>query len=304
MRFQLPRKPGRRLTPTVLTAAAVAGVVTFSLVASAPTGNAAARPSSAYAVSAEGQVPIAKTPYAESPDGKRQTATALELPKNPLISVRAGTATAGNDSASVELFDIVIGPDLLSQVKLPPELQQQCASLPKTGAADLPLPDLALPDLGLPLPKLTTKDLPVKNLPDLCNLLLNPPKSLLGIDSLNVWCSGDQGGVDLGSLTLLGQKLKLPSTKQGATLPAAPLATITVNSQGKHSDGAFTITGLTINLGGAETINLASATCAKPATKPKPKPLPQPVNPAPAQVATPPSAPVPTPVKTHQPVTG
>ncbi|WP_328999999.1 hypothetical protein OHA18_36880 [Kribbella sp. NBC_00709] len=295
----------RQLTPTVLTAAAVAGVVTFSLVASAPVGNAAARPSSAYAVSAEGQVPIPKTPYAESLDGKRQTTSALELPTNPLLSVRAGTATAGNDSASVELFDIVVGPDILSQVQIPPELKQQCASLPKTGADDLPLPDIALPDLGLPLPKLSTKDLPVKNLPDLCNLLLNPPKSLLAIDSLNVYCSGDSGGVDLGTVTLLGQTLKLPSTKQGASLPSNPLAAISVNSQGKHSDGSFTITGLSINLGGgAEVINLASATCAKPAAKPMPKPKPQPDNPAPPQLDTPPAAPVPTPVKTHQPVTG
>jgi hypothetical protein len=295
----------RQLTPTMLTAAAVAGVVTFSLVASAPVGNAAARPSSAYAVSAEGQVPIAKTPYAESLDGKRQTTSALELPKNPLLSVRAGTATAGNDSASVELFDIVVGPDILSQVQIPPELEQQCSSLPKTGAQDLPLPDIALPDLGLPLPKLSTKDLPVKNLPDLCNLLLNPPTSLLAIDSLNVYCSGDSGGVDLGAVTLLGQTLKLPSTKQGASLPSNPLAAISVNSQGKHSDGSFTITGLTINLGGgAEIINLASATCAKPAAKPKPTPKPtQPILPAPPLDHVP-AAPAPTPVKTHQPVTG
>ncbi|HZX07890.1 hypothetical protein [Kribbella sp.] len=294
----------RQLAPTVLTAAAVAGVVTFSLVASAPVGNAAARPSSAYAVSAEGQVPVAKTPYAESLDGKRQTTSALELPKNPLISVRAGTATAGNDSASVELFDIVIGPDVLSQVKLPPELKQQCANLPATGAQNLPVPNLPLPDLGLPLPKLSTADLPVKNLPDLCNLLLTPPKSLLAIDSLNVWCSGDHGGIDIGSLTLLGQTLKVPTTKQGASLPSNPLASITVNSQAKHSDGAFTVTGLTINLGGAETINLASATCAKPAAKPKPTPKPPVDHPAPPQVNNPPAAPVPTPVKTHQPVTG
>jgi hypothetical protein len=294
----------RQLAPTVLTVAAVTGVVTFSLVASAPVGNAAARPSSAYAVSADGQYPIAKTPYAESLDGKRRTTTALELPKNPLLSVRAGTATAGNDSASVELFDIVVGPDILSQVKLPPELKQSCANLPATGAADLPVPDLALPDLGLPLPKLSTKDLPVKNLPDLCNLLLTPPSSLLAIDSLNVWCSGGKGGVDIGSISLLGQTVKLPTTSEGATLPTAPLATIKVNSQGKHSDGAFTITGLTIDLGGAETINLASATCAKPAAKPKPTPKPtQPIHPA-APVDHVPMAPAPTPVKTHQAVTG
>jgi hypothetical protein len=299
----------RPLTPTVLTAAAVAGVVTFSLVASAPLGNAAARPSSAYAVSADGQVPIPKTPYAESLDGKRQTTSALELPKNPLLSVRAGTASAGNDSASVELFDIVVGPDILSQVKVPPELKQQCANLPKTGASDLPLPDLALPDLGLPglpgLPALSTKDLPVKNLPDLCNLLLTPPKALLAIDSLNVWCSGDKGGIDIGSLTLLGQTVKVPTTTQGASLPSNPLASIKVNSQAKHSDGAFTVTGLSIDLGGgAETINLASATCAKPAAKPKPTPTVPVDHPAPPQTNTPPAAPVPTPVKTHQAVTG
>jgi hypothetical protein len=299
----------RPLTPTVLTAAAVAGVVTFSLVASAPLGNAAARPSSAYAVSADGQVPIPKTPYAESLDGKRQTTSALELPKNPLLSVRAGTASAGNDSASVELFDIVVGPDILSQVKIPPELKQQCANLPKTGVSDLPLPDLALPDLGLPglpgLPALSTKDLPVKNLPDLCNLLLTPPKALLAIDSLNVWCSGDKGGIDIGSLTLLGQTVKVPTTTQGASLPSNPLASIKVNSQAKHSDGAFTVTGLSIDLGGgAETINLASATCAKPAAKPKPTPTVPVDHPAPPQTNTPPAAPVPTPVKTHQAVTG
>jgi hypothetical protein len=299
----------RPLTPTVLTAAAVAGVVTFSLVASAPLGNAAARPSSAYAVSADGQVPIPKTPYAESQDGKRQTTSALELPKNPLLSVRAGTASAGNDSASVELFDIVVGPDILSQVKIPPELKQQCANLPKTGVSDLPLPDLALPDLGLPglpgLPALSTKDLPVKNLADLCNLLLTPPKALLAIDSLNVWCSGDKGGIDIGSLTLLGQTIKVPTTTQGASLPSNPLASIKVNSQAKHSDGAFTVTGLSIDLGGgAETINLASATCAKPAAKPKPTPTVPVDHPAPPQTNTPPAAPVPTPVKTHQAVTG
>lgn len=293
------------LARTVTTVAAVGGVVTFSLVASAPVGNAAARPSSAYAVSADGQFPIAKTPYAESLDGKRQTTSALELPKNPLLSVRAGTATAGNDSASVELFDIVVGPDIVSTVKLPPELKQTCANLPATGAGQLPIPDLPLPDLGLPLPSLSTGDLPVKNLLDLCNLLLTPPSSLLGIDAVNVWCSGDQGGVDIGALTLLGQKLAVPTTKQGATIPAAPLATIKVNEQVKHSDGSFTITGLTIDLGGGtQVITLASATCAKPAAKPTPTPKPtQPNLPAPG-LDQPPVAPTPTPVKTHQAVTG
>ncbi|GAB2652199.1 hypothetical protein [Kribbella swartbergensis] len=293
----------RHFAPTILTAAAVTGVVTFSLVASSPVGNAAARPSSAYAVSAEGEVPIAKTPYAESTDGRRHSSSALELPQNPLLSVRAGTATAGNDSASVELFDVIVGPDVLSQVKVPPELKETCANLPAQGADDLPIPDLPLPNLGLPLPTPSTADLPVKNLPELCNLLLTPPSALLGIDAVNVWCSGDDGGVDIGSLTLLGQTISVPTTKQEVTIPAAPLATITVNERTKRPDGSFTMTGLTINLGnGAQVIRLASATCSTPAAKHTPKPTPQPTLPAPFD--QPPAAPAPTPVKTHHPVTG
>jgi hypothetical protein len=82
------------------------------------------------------------------------------------------------------------------------------------------------------------------------------------------------------------------------------LATIKVNEEAKHSDGSFTITGLTIDLGGGmQVICLASATCAQPAVKPTPQPT-HPNNPAPPQIDTPPAAPVPTPVKTHQPVTG
>jgi hypothetical protein len=297
----------RHFGPTVLTIAAVTGLVTFSLVASSPAVTAAAKPSSAYGISATGQVPIAKTPYVESPDGKRHTSSALALPENALISLRAGTATAGNDSAALELFDLTVGQGVLSQVKIPPELKQTCANLPATGADDLPIPDLALPDLGLPLPlpPLSTKDLPVKNLPDLCNLLLTPPSSLLAIDSVNVYCTGDEGAVDIGSLTLLGQKIALPSTKQSFTIPAAPLAKITVNEQTKNADGSFTITALTIDLGnGAEVIRLASATCAKQVSTPKPSPRPTP-RPTPTVPQTDqPAAPVPTPVKTHHAVTG
>ncbi|TDD29295.1 hypothetical protein E1218_04470 [Kribbella turkmenica] len=297
----------RHLVPTALTLTAVTGVVAFSLVASSPVGNATVRPSSAYAVSADGQVPIEKTPYAESLDGKRRSSSALELPDNPLLSVRAGTVSAGNDAASVELFDVTVGPDVLSRVEVPPELKQTCASLPATGADDLPIPDLPLPDLGLPLPAPSTADLPVKNLPELCNLLLTPPSSLLGIDAVNVWCTGDDGGVDIGSLTVLGQKVAVPATEESVTIPAAPLATITVNERTQRPDGSFTITGLTINLGdGAEVIRLASATCAPPAGKPKPAPTPQPTpQPTlPAPLDQPPVAPIPTPVETHHPVTG
>ncbi|QNE21176.1 hypothetical protein F1D05_28775 [Kribbella qitaiheensis] len=295
----------RHFGPTVLTLAAVIGLVTFSLVASAPVGTAVGKPSSAYGISATGQVPFAKTPYVESLNGTRHDSSALEVPKNPLIALRAASVTAGNNSAAVELFDLTVGPDLLNQIKIPPELKKSCANLPATGAGDLPIPELPLPDLGLPLPKLSTKDLPVKNLPDLCNLLLTPPSSLLAIDSVNVYCTGDTGAVDIGSLTLLGQKIAIPSTKQTVTIPAAPLAKITVNEQSKSSDGSFTITALTIDLGdGTEVIKLASATCAKPAATPKPTPTKKPTIPQPTEPGNVPAAPVPKPVKTHHAVTG
>ncbi|MFC0627431.1 hypothetical protein [Kribbella deserti] len=295
----------RDFVPTVVTVSAVAGVAAFSLVAAAPVGNAAARPSSAYAVSAEGQVPIPKTPYIESVDGRERTSSALKIPANPLIAARAGSVTAANDSAVVELLDVTIGQGALNQVKLPPELKTACDRLPAQGGDDLPIPDLALPGLGLPLPELPrTDDLPAKNLRELCELLLTPPSSVLGIDSLNVWCAGDKGGVDIGALTLLGQRIAIPSTKQGATIPAAPLATITINEQTKRPDGSFTITGLVINLGnGAEVIRLASVTCAKPAPRTKPTPRPKPPKPS-QDIEHPPPAPPPSPVETRHPVTG
>lgn len=289
---------------TVATAGAVAAIAGFALVAVAPAGHAADRPSSAYGLAAEGQVPVPRTPYVESVDGRQRSSSALEIPGNPLLSVRAATVTAGADSAAVEILDLIVGPGALDQLKVPPELKAACDNLPAQGAEDLPVPDIDLPDLGLPLPdSLGTKDLPVKNLPELCKLLLTPPSSVLGLDALNVWCEGDRGGVDVGSLTLLGQRIKVPNTP-GAMIPAAPLATITVNEQTKRPDGSFSVTGLVINLGnGAEIIRLGSVTCAKPAPR-VPKPSPTRTTPEEVKPPPPPIAPAPAPIKTHHPVTG
>lgn len=296
----------RQTVLTLATAGALAVLAAGALVAAAPSGHAAARPSSAYGVGADGQVPVPKTPYIESKDGKQRSSSALELPKNPLLSVRAANVAAGSDSASVEILDVVVGPNILDQVKVPPELKASCAQLPDTGADDLPVPDVELPDLGLPLPlpkSVGTKDLPVKNLPELCKLLLTPPSSLLGVDAINVYCDGDKGGVDVGSLTLLGQKIDLP-TSPSTSIPAAPLATITANKQTKHSDGSFTVTGLEIDLGGgAEVIRLGSVTCATPAKVVKPTPKPTPTLPLPDSDPVP-HAPPAKPIETRHPVTG
>lgn len=294
----------RQTVLTAATAGALAVVAAAALVAAAPAGHAAARPSSAYGVGVDGQAPVPKTPYIESKDGKQRSSTALELPKNPLLSARGATVAAGSDSASVEILDVVVGPNILDQVKVPPELKKSCDQLPDTGADDLPVPDLELPDLGLPVPlpkSVDTLDLPVKNLPELCKLLLTPPSSLLGIDAINVYCDGDSGGVDVGSLTLLGQKIDLPDSPS-SSIPATPLATISMNKQTKHSDGSFTVTGLEIDLGGAAVIRLGSVTCATPA-KVQPKPSPSPTRPLPESDSVP-YAPPAKPIETRHPVTG
>lgn len=286
---------------TSTTAVAVLAVAAYALVVSSPTGQAATATSSAIGLTATGQVPVPATPHIESSDGKQHSSSALELPKNPLLDVRAATVTAGNDSAAVEILDLTVGKNALDQIQVPPDLKKSCDNLPATGVDDLPIPDLQLPNTGLPLPpSLGTKDLPVKNLPDLCKLLLTPPSSVLGLDAVNVWCHGDSGGVDIGSATLLGQKLDLPSTNTAVTIPAAPLGSISINKQTQHADGSFSVTALEINLAGAEMISLGQVTCAKHVAKATPKPTPSPQQP----VEGVPLAPVPTPVKTRHPVTG
>jgi phage baseplate assembly protein gpV len=271
------------------TAAVVTATASFAVLAGSTAVDARSTTSSAYGVSAAGALPFDMTPYVESSDGKTHTSSAVELPDNPLLSVRAGTVSAGNDAASVQLLDVGVGQGGFDQLPEPPqELRDQCANLPDAGTGDLPTGDL--PDVPIPgFPSLD--DLPASDLQELCDLLLTPPDSVLSVGAVHVWCKGDTGAVDVANLKVLGQAVDVPSTAPNTSLPANPLVGLTVNKQTKNADGSFTVSGLVIDLGdGSQTITLGSATCAKPAAKHHASPTP--------------TAPTPTPVVTTHPVTG
>lgn len=288
----------RNLIATAATVAVVTATAGFTVLAGSSGSSAAGTRSSAYAFSAEGPLPIAGTPYVESGDGKTYTASAAELPENPLAELAAGTVSAGNNKASVEMLNVGVGGGVFDQLPdVPPELKAQCDQLPDAGVGDLPVPDLpAIPELPVPgLPDLNDlpDQLPADNLRDLCRLLLTPPSSLLELDMMKVSCNGQQGAVEMGPVTVLGQRFEAPLTQLPA-LPPNPLVNVTVGEETHHPDGSFTITGLKISLGdGAQSITLGSATCAKFKAPTKPNP-----------VDHTPTAPSPTPVPTNLPVTG
>jgi hypothetical protein len=298
MRRNPSTSSGRRLIATAATVTVVTATAGFTVLAGSTGSTAAGTPSSAYAFAAEGALPFAGQPYVESSDGKTQTANLVELPENPLAELGAGTVSAGNNKASVEMLNLSVGGGVVDQLpEVPPELKAQCDALPDTGIGDLPVPDLpAIPELPVPgLPDLNElpDQLPADDLRELCRLLLTPPSSLLGLDMLKVACNGATGTVEMGALTVLGAKVPAPAMAPNTTIPGGPLFTITLNKQTTNADGSFNVKGLEISLGGgAQVITFGSATCAK-FTKPKPTP-----------VGHTPTAPSPTPVPTSLPVTG
>lgn len=292
---------GRRLLATAATIAVVTATAGFTVLAGSSGSSAAGTPSSAYAFAADGPLPFAGQPYVESSNGKTQSAELLELPENPLAELGAGKVSAGNNKASVEMLNLLVGAGVFSQLPpLPAEFKAQCANLPTTGIGDLPaLPVIPLP--GLPDLNDLIGELPAKNLKELCDLLLTPPSSLVGLDMLKVACNGNTGTVELGTLKVLGVNVPAPSMAPNTTIPLGPLGAITINKQTKNDDGSFTVKGLEIALGPdtplETTITFGSATCAKYKAPGKPKPTPSPIGHTP-------TAPSPTPVPTQLPVTG
>lgn len=79
-----------------------------ALVLGTTTGLAQTGVSSAYAVAAEGPVPIEPTPYVESTDGRTQTDSAVSVPLGEYGSVNVGEVMAGNNTASVTLTDVSV----------------------------------------------------------------------------------------------------------------------------------------------------------------------------------------------------
>jgi hypothetical protein len=277
-----------RTTRTAATTFAAATCLATAAVVlgSAGGGYAAATTSSAYGISADGPIPVEKTPYVESTDGSPQSTGGGKVPDNPLVSGEIATLTAGNGKAAVKLVDATIGQGLPQP---PAELLAFCQQLPDQGAPDLP--DNPLPDPGLPIPIPSPSDLPADSLRELCELVLTPPDSLVSADVVQVSCNGDQGRVRVVGLEVAGQKVPVPDPEPNTSIPDNPLIGLTVNKQTRNADGSFTVSGVEVTLGGTQTVTLGSATCGARV-------------PAVADTSGPAPAPAPSPVQRNAPVTG
>jgi hypothetical protein len=278
----------RELKAGVGITAVLAAIATGTLIAGSTSSQAAGTPSSAYGLSAGGAIPLDPTPYVESTDGSLEESSVLELPENDVVSLQAATVSAQNNRASVQLVGTSVGGGVLDQLpQLPAELTSACTQLldDVAGPVDTSVLDPLLNPLGgTPLP---LDELPLDDLTDLCETLLTPPDSLLGVDLITVSCRGDSGSVQVAGVELLGQTIDVPSTAPDTTIPADPLLNITINRQTANADGSFTVEGLVVSLlDGTEVITLGSATCGNVTRE------------------QPPEAPVPDPVPTHHPVTG
>jgi hypothetical protein len=268
------------LTFAATTCLATAAVV----VGSAGGGYAAATTSSAYGISAEGPVPIEKTPYVESTDGSPQSTGGGTVPDNPLVSGEIANLTAGNGKAAVKLVDATIGGGLPQP---PAELLTFCEQLPDQGLPQVPGDLPGIP--GVPSPG----QLPADDLRSLCELVLTPPDSLVSADVVQVSCHGDQGNVRVVGLEVAGQEVPVPDPEPNTSIPDNPLIGLTVNKQTRNADGSFTVSALEIMLGGTQKVTLGSTTCGErvPAVADTSGQAPAP-------------APAPAPVQRNAPVTG
>ncbi|WP_410659276.1 choice-of-anchor P family protein [Amycolatopsis sp. lyj-112] len=113
-------------------------------------------------------------------------------------------------------------------------------------------------------------------------------------------CRDGKGSVSIANLKVGGKTVELDQVPPNTTVPLAPLLELVVNKQTKNADGTLTVTAVSATLlGRTQTLDIASATCAKspgdtpePPAKPGDKPRPGG------------KAPKPTPVSAHLDVTG
>ncbi|MFK0244688.1 choice-of-anchor P family protein [Amycolatopsis azurea] len=123
----------------------------------------------------------------------------------------------------------------------------------------------------------------------------------LSADVIEAECSDGKGSVSIANLKVGGKTLKLDQVAPNTTVPVASLLELTVNKQTKNADGTLTVTAVSAKLlGKTQTLDIASATCAKSAgEKPEPPTKPGGDKPQPGG-----KAPKPTPVPAHLDVTG
>ncbi|MGC7101962.1 choice-of-anchor P family protein [Amycolatopsis lurida] len=114
-------------------------------------------------------------------------------------------------------------------------------------------------------------------------------------------CRDGKGSVSIANLKVGGKAVKLDQVPPNTTVPLAPLLELVVNKQAKNDDGTLTVTAVSAKLlGQTQTLDIASATCAK-SPGDTPEPPAKPGGDKPQQGG---KAPKPTPVPAHLDVTG
>ncbi|WP_414945150.1 choice-of-anchor P family protein [Amycolatopsis sp. cmx-11-32] len=123
----------------------------------------------------------------------------------------------------------------------------------------------------------------------------------LSADVIKSECQDGKGSVSIANLKVGGKAIKLDQVPPNTTVPLAPLLELVVNKQTKNAGGTLTVTAVSAKLlGRTQTLDIASATCAKSAgTTPEPPTKPSGDKPQPSG-----KAPKPTPVPAHLDVTG
>ncbi len=113
-------------------------------------------------------------------------------------------------------------------------------------------------------------------------------------------CRDGRGSVSIANLKVGGKTIKLDQVPPNTTVPVASLLELVVNKQAKNADGTLTVTAVSAKLlGRSQTLDIASATCAKTGGTPEPTTKPSGDKPRPGG-----KAPKPTPVPAHLDVTG
>ena len=284
-------------TPLAL-AGAAALAVTTGLVTTADPSQAAATKSYAWGFAINGEP---KQPYVESTDGSTQTNPDASFPAEaePLVSGDIIKFQAGDDYANISIADLTLASEASQLEPLFAELQdlqQAC-----TGLGEAPT-EQVLTEFQNNLP--TGIQLPTEEqVLDFCSQLLDADiASLLAIDTFDVECRGDSGSVTLADTSVLGAPAPEPlqgdvpaDTKlfTGDAAPLAQLVQVTFNRQTAKPNGAFSVDGIVVELGGGQgEIVLGHTTCGEPVSQPA------------RSAPNPPPADAPEPVRQSVPVTG
>lgn len=123
----------------------------------------------------------------------------------------------------------------------------------------------------------------------------------LTASAVRATCADGAGTASIANAELAGVPLDVsPSANTEISIPGA--GTLVLNKQTENADGSLTVTAVHLSLGGAQTVDVASATCGQSFGNPSPPgggEAPQP----PGDDAPPAAAPKPTPVPGHLPVT-